>query len=67
MNRNRDLRERAAPWAVWGAVAVLCAALFFQGNHASSSRAGETNVPAHSAQDDIRAGAGTSAVDTLLW
>jgi hypothetical protein len=67
MNRNPGFREKAAHWAVWGVVAVLCAALYFQGNLASSSRVVGTNVPAHSAQDDIRAGAGTSAVDTLLW
>jgi hypothetical protein len=67
MTRNRDFREKAAHWTIWGVVAVLCAALFFQANRASSSRAIGTNVPAHSVQDDMRAGAGTSAVDTLLW
>jgi hypothetical protein len=66
MNRDRVINRKAAHWAVWGVVAVLCAALFFQANRASSSRALGTNGPAHSAQD-ARAGAGTSAVDTLLW
>jgi hypothetical protein len=66
MNRDRNIKERAAHWAVWGIVAVLCGTLFFQANRASSSRFG-TNTPSHSSQDDTRAGAGTSAVDTLLW
>ena len=59
MNRNLSLRDKAAQWAVWGAV------LFFQANRASSSRAFGTDVPDHSAQR-VRAGA-TSAADTLLW
>ena len=66
MNRDRNVNKTAAHWAVWGIVAVLCGTLFFQANRASSSRSG-TNVPSHSAQYDVRAGAGTSAVDTLLW
>jgi hypothetical protein len=67
MTRNPNLREKTAQWAVWGAVAVLCTALFFQADNASSSRNSEPSVPTHSAQDDVRAGAGTSAADTLLW
>ena len=67
MNRDPGVNEKAAHWAVWGIVAVLCATLFLQANRASSSRAFGTNVPSHSSQVDVRAGAGTSAVDTLLW
>jgi hypothetical protein len=66
MNRDRSVKERAAHWAVWAIVAVLCGTLFLQANRASSSRFG-ANIPSHSSQDDVRAGAGTSAVDTLLW
>jgi hypothetical protein len=67
MNRDRNHNEKAAHWAVWGIVAVLCGTLFFQANRASSSRALRTDIPSHSSQNDVRAGAGTSAVDTLLW
>jgi hypothetical protein len=66
MNRDRKINEKAAHWAIWGIVAALCGTLFFQANQASSSRAFGTNVPSH-AQEDVRAGAGTSAIDTLLW
>lgn len=65
MNRDRGIQEKAAHWAIWSIVAVLCGTLFFQANQASSSRAFGTNVPSH--QVDVRAGAATSAADTLLW
>jgi hypothetical protein len=67
MNRHPGFRDKAAHWAVWSVVAVLCAALFFQANRTSSSRAFGTDVPVHGVQGGARAGAGTSAADTLLW
>jgi hypothetical protein len=66
MNRNWS-SPKSGRWAVWSVVAMICAALFFQANHASSSRTFGPNPPAQSVHDDGRAGASTSAVDTLLW